>query len=116
MEIKNNVRAIKEKYDNLKEFLKEDYSLQMKIMGKVEGMAFKKDINPFEYKKFWLLKTAALIYNRENVRKILQNYGYKMREIKIIEDTIKNARNQKPKKDIEKILYDGIYLNESTQF
>ena len=104
-----DIESLKHNYDKVRGILKKEYFLQKDIMLDAEVTAFHQQVNPLEDKKFWILKTAVLVYPQKNIEKLLIDNGYSKEDARFIERVLNSTREDTDRQDLGKRLYKAVY-------
>jgi len=104
-----DVKIVENNYNKIRGILKNEYFRQKEVMLDAEVEAFHKDSNPLTDKRFWILKTAVLLYPKKEVETILLDNGYDRNDIEIIKKVLESAKEEGTKKDLGKRLCNRVY-------
>lgn len=106
-----NAIIIEHNYNKVREILKEEYFHKKLIMLDAEVEAFHKQSNPLKDKRFWILKTAVLLYKQKDVENILLSNGYDQKDIKFIKKVLDSTKSSGAETGLGKMLCDAVYSN-----
>ncbi len=95
--------------------LRKEINFEGYITCNAESLAIKEGFLSKD-KNYWIIKTAALLCNKgvKGAKEIMELKKYGSHEIAVITNIIKDARIEKPKTKIEKIVMEAIHKKPET--